>query len=85
MLDPVVGGSDAGREQAGAAVGAVHVEPQLVLPRDGGHAGQVVDDAGVGGARGGHHRGERFWVTVFADGFAEGWPGELMVGGGHDQ
>ena len=35
---PVVAGPHARREQAGAAVGAVHVEPQLVLAGDLGHA-----------------------------------------------
>jgi alpha,alpha-trehalose phosphorylase len=56
VLDAVVPVPDARREQAGAAVGAVHVEPEVVLSGDFGGTGQVVDDAGVRRARGRHDR-----------------------------
>ena len=50
VLDPVVGASDARGEQPGATVGTVDVEPQAVVASDLRRTGQVVDDAGVGGA-----------------------------------
>jgi hypothetical protein len=75
----------AGREQARSAVRSVHVEPQVVLACHGGDAGKIVDDAGVGRARGGHHRGERRRVAVGHDGGTEGITGQLVIVGGHGQ
>ena len=48
--------ADARRQQPGAAVGAVHVEPQPALRADVGDAGEVVDRAGVRRAGAGDHR-----------------------------
>ena len=46
---------DRWREQGGAPVGAVDVEPQRAFRRHIGHAGEVVDDAGVGRSCRGDH------------------------------
>ena len=45
----------AGRHHRSAPVGAVDVEPQASLTGHRAGARQVVDDARVGGAGGGHH------------------------------
>lgn len=85
VLDPVIGAPDARREQPRAPVRAVDVEPQAVLAGDGGGTGQVIDDARVGRAGGGHHHGQRGWVAVGLDRRAERHTGEPVIAGGHGQ
>ncbi len=43
-----------GHQRRGAAPGGVHVQPQLLAPRQRPELGQGVDGPGAGGARGGH-------------------------------
>jgi hypothetical protein len=85
VLDALVPVPDAGREQAGPTVPAVHVEPQAVLARHGGHASQVVDDAGVGGTPRRHGGRERPGVAVGVDGGPERGAGHPVVRGAHDE
>ncbi len=54
MLDPGVARADARGAQPGGAVGAVDVQPDLVLPAGLGRAGEVVEQPRVGGPGGGH-------------------------------
>src|SRR6185437_12269706 len=85
MLDTVVASPDTRREQAGPAVGTVHVEPQLVLAGHLGHAGQVVDDARVRGPRRGHHRGHRARIPAIRQRRPQPRTGQPMILGPNDQ
>ena len=67
MLNPGVGGPHAGREEAGATVRTVDVKPEGALSGHRREPGQVIDDAGVRGARCRHDHRERAGVCVGLD------------------
>ncbi len=66
-------------EEGGAPVGPVHVEPQGPLPGHPPHPGQVVDDAGVGGATGGHHGDDVGGPGMTVQGGGQSGSGEVVV------
>ena len=72
-------------EQCGAAVGAVHVEPELAFLGHVGHAVEVVDDAGVGGAPGGHHGDDVVAPRVGGQRGPQGLAGQAMVVDRHEE
>jgi len=61
------------------------VEPGAEFGRDRGQPGQVVDDAGVGGTRGRHHRRDRGWVAVGLDRCSRVRAGKPVPSGVHHQ
>ena len=85
VLDAVVFVPDAGGEQPGAAVGAVNVEPQTVIPCDRGRPGEIVDDPRVRRARRRDDRRERRGVSIVLDGFPERFTGQPMIIGFNGQ
>ena len=85
LLDAGEAVAHARREQRRAAVGAVDVEPQPALARDLAHAGEVVDDAGVGRAGGRHHGAHRRRVAVGVERGAQGGAGQAVVADGDRQ
>ena len=79
QFDSVEAGPDRGREEGGAAVGPVDVEPPLAFAGECSDAGQIVDDSGVGGAPGGHDGDHVIGPGVAIEERTDGGSGQPVV------
>jgi len=85
VLDPGEAATRAGREQGRSAVGGIHVEPQVPLGGDRGHAVQIIDDPGVGGAGGRHDGDHGLGLRVPGECGMEGLAGQPVIVSGNLQ
>ncbi len=76
---------DRGGEQRGSAVGAVDVEPQIALVRHLGHAGEIVDDAGVGRPGRGDDADDVVGPRMLRQHIAQARAGQAVILGGDDE